>query len=373
MNVVNHESMLSHGRTRVAILVSACLVAAMVGGCSKPIDPQSSVPAVYQPLVFVAAAVGVGILITANHHKSSNNSGSVQPTPTTAAFVGTFPALIHPFDISLDFSTAGSGGVGALGTTATGYGFSEIGSPGPDNGYYFLPTGYKPVALAIDGNGNDWFVNGAGLVDMCTAATATPRICVPAVTFSDGLGSTGTRTIAADAGRVFIAQDNQAGTVSWAAWALNGTGKTTGSYTYTVASMYNADAAMATIGAIGIYTIFHKDGSSWKVALPTTSQDPYTFSPAPLAAGNMGSDGLGNNYGLLGSAGSGGYQIGHYVSTGNSSASPGTLVSSITIAFNGQSNTSVSPFYPPVTSLHTDDFYIFMLDSRGQLVLFTEF
>lgn len=361
-------------RACAAVLLGATIVAAVLAGCSKPIDPQSSVPAVYQPLVFVAAAIGVGIFITSQNHKHNQSSGgSPTPVPAAPTFVGTFPALVTPVDIALDFSTAGSGGVGALGTTASGYGFSEIGSPGSDNGVYALPTGYKPVALAIDGNGNDWFVNSTGLVNLCAAATSTPKTCSPSVTFVDGLPAAGTRTIAADSARVFIAQDNQSGTVSWAAYALNGTGRTTGSYTYSGASMYSMDAAQTTIGAIGIYTIFHKSGASFKVALPTSSQNPYNFSPAPLPNANMASDGLGNNYGTLGSPTTGNYLLGHYVSPGNSSAAPGTLLSTLLIANNGQSNATVTPFFPPVTSLHTDDTFVFMLDSRGQLVLFAVF
>jgi len=361
-------------RACAAILFSAVVMAMLLAGCSKPIDPQSSVPAVYQPLVFVAAAVGVGIWIASENHKHIQPSGgSATPMPAVPTFVGTFPALVRPVDISLDFSTAGSGGVGAVGTTASGFGYSEIGSPGANNGFYALPASYRPIAVAIDGDGNDWFVNSSGLVNQCPPATSTPKTCSPAVTFVDGLGTAGTRTIAADSARVFIAQDNQSGTVSWAAYALNGTGKTTGSYTYSGASMYTADAAQFTIGAIGVYTIFHKSGASFKVAIPTSSQNPYNFSPAPLPGANMASDGLGNNYGTLGSPTSGSYLLGHYVSPGNSAAAPGSLLSQLLIADNGQSNTTVTPFFPPVTSLHTDDTFVFMLDSRGQLVLFTVF
>ena len=61
------------------------------------------------------------------------------------------------------------------------------------------------------------------------------------------------------------------------------------------------------------------------------------------------------------------------MSPGNSSAAPGTLLSTLLIANNGQSNATVTPFFPPVTSLHTDDTFVFMLDSRGQLVLFAVF
>jgi hypothetical protein len=361
-----------HLRRRIATIMIALVAASGLAGCSKPIDPDSSVPTVYQPLVFVAAAVGVGILLTSHNHNSS--SGGSPPPPVTAPFfVGALGN--QPFDISLDLSTAGFGGVGALGKAGGGgrYGFLEVESPGPDNGSYALPTAYTPIAVAIDGDGNDWFVDSTGLVDKCPAPVSGVSTCTPLLSFNDGLGSSGIRTIAADTARVFIA-DDLSGTVTWAAYALDGSTRTTGSYTYSGLSMYSADAAVATQGAAAIYTIFHKDGTSWKVALPTASQNPYTFTPVPLAGQNMASDGLGDNYGFLGSP-SGSYQLGHYVSTGNAAAAPGTLVSSITIAFNGQTGHSPSGlgFTPPARSAHFDGTYILMLDSSGNLVVFTAF
>lgn len=361
-----------HLRRRVATITIALLAASSFAGCSKPIDPNSSIPAVYQPLVLVAAAVGVGILLTSHDHKSS--SGGNPPPPLTApVFVGALGN--QPFDLSLDLSTAGFGGVGALGKAGGGgrYGFLEVESPGPHNGSYALPTSYTPIAVAIDGDGNDWFVDSTGLVDKCPAPVSSVTTCTPLLSFSDGLGSSGVRTIAADTARVFIA-DDLSGTVNWAAYALDGTGKTTGAYTYTGLGIYNADAAVATLGAAAIYTIFHKDGTSWKVALPTSSKNPYTFTPVPLAGQNMASDGLGNNYGFLGSPASS-YQMGHYVSPGNAAAAPGSLVSTITIAFNGQTGLSPSGlgFTPPVRSAHFDGTFTLMLDSSGNLVVFNAF
>jgi hypothetical protein len=359
-------------RRRIAIVMIALLAASGLAGCTKPLDPNSDIPAVYQPLVFVVAAVGVGIILTAHNHNSAKG-GSAPPPVTAPLFVGALGN--QPFDLSLDLSTNGFGGVGALGKAGGGgrFGFIEIGSPGPDNGSYALPTGYKPIAVAIDGNGDDWFVDSTGLVDKCPAAVSGVTTCTPVLSFSDGLGSSGVRTIAADSARVFIA-DDLSGTVSWVAYALDGTGKTTGSYTYSGLGIYSADAAVATLGAAAIYTIFHKDGTSWKVALPTSSKNPYTFTPVPLASQNMASDGLGNNYGFIGSATTT-YQMGHYVSTGNAAAAPGTLVSTITIAFNGQTGLSPSglAFTPPVRSAHYNGTFIFMLDSSGNLVQFAAF
>ncbi|HEV2878865.1 MAG TPA: hypothetical protein VGW96_04710, partial [Candidatus Eremiobacteraceae bacterium] len=67
----------------------------------------------------------------------------------------------------------------------------------------------------------------------------------------------------------------------------------------------------------------------------------------------------------------GSYQFAHYVSPGNSSGPPGSLASTITIAFNGVA--SGSSFRPPVSSLHTDGIFIYMLDANGKLVLFSAF
>jgi len=363
---------------RIAAVIIAFFVASTFAGCSKPIDSQSSVPALYQPLVFVAVAVGAAVLIASHSHKRNNGGGGGGPPPpnlTAAVFVGPFsgPANYVPTDITIDFSSAGAGGIGSVGTSAGGtYSFAEIGSAGPNNGSYTLPSGYKPIAVAIDGNGNDWFVDAAGLVKRCPPPTLGVTTCVAALSFSDGLPASGTRTIAADTGRFFVAEDNLSGTVTWAAYAPDGTGRVTGSYNYNPGlSMYSADASMAILGSTGLYTIFHKDGTSWKIAIPSSSRNAYTFSPLPLPNANMASDGAGDNFGLLGSPVSGSYQMGHYASPGSSSGAPGALLSTITIAFNGVTNGNA--FRPPVSSLHTDGVFIFMLDANGNLVLFSFF
>jgi hypothetical protein len=363
---------------RIAAVIIACFVASTFAGCSKPIDTQSSVPAIYQPLVFLAVAVGAGILIASHSHKHKDAGGGGGPPPpnlTAAFFVGPFSGPINylPTDITLDFSSAGAGGIGSVGTSSgSSYSFAEIGSVGPDNGSYALPSAYKPIAVAIDGSGNDWFTDAAGLVKKCPAPTLAVTTCVATLSFSDGLPAAGTRTVAADAGRFFIAEDNLSGTVTWAAYALDGTGRVTGSYNYNPGlGMYSADASMAILSSTGLYTIFHKDGTSWRIAIPNSSRNAWTFSPVPLPNANMASDGAGDNYGLLGSPASGSYQIGHYASPPSSSAVAGALVSAITIAFNGGTNGNA--FRPPVSSLHTDGISIFMLDANGNLVVFTAF
>lgn len=359
----------------IAAALLACLVAASTPSCSKPIDPGSNVPAVYQPLVFILAAVGVGVGIAALTHHNNNHSGGgpVTPTLTTPAFVG---ALTNqPFDLALDPSVAGS--VGALGRSfgAGRYGFVESGSSSTNAGSYGLPSGYQPVGVAIDVSGNDWFVNSAGTVDKCPPPTTSITNCAPSLTFNDALG-TGTRSIAADSTHVFITKDNGSGMVTWAAFALDGTGRISGSYTYTGLSTYNQDAAVSVSSAISAtYEVFHKDGTSWTIPLPgPATKNSFTFGPVPLANGNVAYDGSALYYGLLGAASSGKYSIGRYAGlNAPTNQTPGALLSQSAIAFNGQSSLNAAPFFVPVTSIHTDDFFIYMLDSRGNLVLFTAF
>src|ERR1700737_4381835 len=175
---------------RIAAVIIACFVAATCVGCSKPSDPQSSVPAIYQPLVCVAVAVGAAVLIASHSHKNKDGGGGGGPPPPTltpAVFVGPIsgPTNYFPTDIAIDFSSAGAGGIGSVGTSAGGnYSFAEIGSAGPDNGSYTLPSSYKPIAVAIDGAGNDWFVDAGGLIKRCPPPTLGVTTCVAALSFS---------------------------------------------------------------------------------------------------------------------------------------------------------------------------------------------
>jgi hypothetical protein len=361
-------------RQRIAALAITVLIVANMAGCSQPMDPQSSVPANLQPLVFVVAAVAAGFIISANHHKDNSSSGSSTPTIITPVFVGQVGN--EPLDLALDQFV--SGNVGALGQNggAGSYGFTELGSSSTNVGSYALPSGYQPVSLTIDGVGNDWFDDTSGNVKQCTAPTSTPHVCAPAVTFNDGLGSGGIRALAADSGYLFIARDNQAGTVAWAAYLLNGTSRINGSYTYSGSGMYAQDAAVTVLGAaVSTYIVFHENGTSWTISLPgPATENPSTFNPVPLSAGNVAFDGSSLFYGLLGSATSGSYYIGKWVGPSSAYGSnPGSLISKIVIAYNGQSSTQAGAFKPPVRSLKTDGLDIYMLDSNGNLVLFNAF
>ncbi len=359
----------------MAAAAIALLLVSGFSGCSKPLDPNSNVPAYDQPLVLLLAAIGLGIGITALHHHNENHSGSSgTPTLTTPSFVGSLTN--QPFDLALDLSVAGS--VGALGTSGGGgnYGFTETGSSSTNAGSYTLPTGYHPVAVAIDGVGDDWFDDSAGNIDKCPPPTSTSGACTPLLTFSDALGSGGFRALVADSTHVFIAADNRSGTVKWAAFALDGTGGLNGSYTYSGNGIYSQDAAVAVSGtSAATYEVFHQDGTSWTIPLPgPASKNTFTFSPLPLAAANVAFDGASLFYGALGSATSGSYQIGRWVGPNNSlEKPPGALVSRITIAYNGQTSPRGAAFVVPVRALHTDGSFIYMLDARGKLVLFAAF
>jgi hypothetical protein len=353
----------------------ALIVMASVPGCSKPLDPNSSVPADLQPLVLIIAAVGVGIGLTALHHHNENHSSST-PTPTlaTPSFVGSVGN--QPFDLAIDPSVAGS--VGILGSNggAGMYGFTEEGSSATNAGSYTLPAGYQPVALTIDGVGNDWFDDSGGNVDECGPATSTPRTCAPILTFKDPLGTGGVRAMTADSTHVFIAHDNRSGTVNWAAYFLDGSNRVTGSYQYTGLGLYAKNAAAAVAAAaVGTYIVFHQDGTSWTIPLPgPASQNTSTFTPIPLGVGNIAFDGSSLFYGLLGSPTSAAYEIGRWVGPSTSFGSnPGTLAAKITIAFNGQTSTRAASFKLPVSALATDGSYIYMLDASGKLVLFSAF
>jgi hypothetical protein len=362
-------------RRCLGAIAIALVVTASVPGCSQPIDPNSSVPAALQPLVLIIAAVGVGIGITAlDHHNQNHSSSAPTPALATPSFVGSVGN--QPFDLAIDLSVPGS--VGILGSNggAGMYGFTEEGSSATNAGSYTLPAGYQPVVVTVDGVGNDWFDDSGGNVDECAPPTSTPRTCVPTLAFKDGLGSGGVRAMTADSTHIFIAYDNRSGTVNWAAYFLDGTNRVTGSYQYTGLGIYTKNAAVAEPAAVvGTYIIFHQDGTSWTVPLPgPASKNTSTFTPVPLGAGNVAFDGSSLFYGLLGSLTSGAYEIGRWVGPATAFGNnPGTLAAKITIGFNGQTSTRGAAFRLPVSALATDGSYIYMLDSSGNLVLFSAF
>lgn len=361
-------------RQRIAAIALVLLVVSSTLGCTKPIDPNSSVPAALQPIVFLIAAAGIGIGIAALDHHHSNSTSGTAPNITKPTFVGTIGN--SPFDLGTDPSVPGS--VGVLGTNGgpNMYGFTELGSSATNAGSYTLTAGYHPIGVAIDGAGNDWFDDGAGNVQSCAPPTSTPLTCSPVVSFNDGLGTGGVRAIAADSTHVFIVDDNGNKTVNWAAFGLDGTGRLSGSYNYTGMGIFAADATEAATGTVvATYLVFHQDGTSWTIPLPgPAALSTFTFKPVPLASANVGYDGTDLYFGVLGSPTTGSYQLGRYAAPGNTTGqNPGAIAAKITIAFNGQTSPNAAAFALPVHSLHTDGLTLYMLDAHGRLVLFNAF
>jgi hypothetical protein len=378
MNAARSQSaagLRSVGASRRALaLCLACLLAlSQAPGCSKPLDPQSSIPAAYQPLVFLLGAVGLGFGIAALTRHNGGHSPGPPVSLVSPVFVGSIG--VQSFDLALDPSVPGA--VGALNANhGPPYTYSEVSSSTTNAGSYTLPAGYQPQAVAVDGTGADWFVDVGGKLVKCPPPAPAISTCVPLVSMQDGLGTGGIRAIAADSLHVFVARDDQVSTVSWAAFALDGSSPVRGSYSYSGAGLYARDAAVSVAAAtVSTYVLFHKDGSSWTLPLPgPATRNPFVFTPAPSVAGNVASDGSTLFYGLLGTPSLGSYQIARYAG-GNPAGGqqPGSLVSRITIAFNGQTSPGGPPFAVPVSSLHTDGTYIYMLDANGNLVLFTAF
>lgn len=363
----------------LAVLVIVAIMAPSLTACSQPIDNGSTVPAQSQPFVALLALIGLGIGLTAWHHHNENHGGGGPPPVSVTAPQSVQSLGIGAFDMTLDLSAGGTGGAGAIGNQGAGgtYTFLETDSIGSDNGSYTLPLGYHPRAVAIDAAANDWFVDGVGNVDKCAAPASSVTACTPLLTFSDGLPTAGNRSIAADNTHVFIAEDNNAGTVSWAAFGLDGTGRIAGSYVYTGGlGMATQDAVSTTTGsaAISQFTIVHRDGSSWVITLGTsTTKNSFTLTPAPNSNANVATfDGV-NFYGLLGSPTTGSYQIGQWVGTGNTKGlTPGMLVNPpLTIASNGQVNTDAGVYSLPLNSVRSlDGSLVYTLDANGRLVIF---
>jgi hypothetical protein len=367
-------------RKCTAIVIIACMLAAGTVSCSQPIDTGSPVPPQSQPYVALLALLGVGVALTALHHhnvnRNNNGGGGAPPVSLTA------PQLVEglgiaAFDIALDLVNS-PGGVGALGTGgSTGrYTFIEVGSSGNNNGSYFLPSGFQPRAVAIDGSGDDWFLDPLGALRKCAPPAAGVTTCVPSVSLSDGLPASGVRNMAADSTHVLITQDTLSGTVNWAAFNLDGTGRISGSYTYTgSAGTMSADAVVATTGSLSIstYTIAHKDGSTYTLSLPGPAVvNPFKLTPPPQPNGVATLDGVSSFYGLVGSPSSGSYLLGHFAGIGTGSP-PGSLVGRLAIAFNGQTSPDRGFYSVPLSALRTDGSLLYALDPAGSLVIFNAF
>lgn len=364
----------------IAALVIACTLSLSLTSCSQPIDNGSRIPAQSQPLVALLALIGVGIgLVALHHHNVKNSGGGPGPGATITPPISVQGLGIGAIDIALDTTQPGS--TGALGKQGAGgrYVFSEVNTTTANAGSYTLPAGYQPFALAIDASGNDWFLDTTGAIKKCAPPTPTVTVCVPLVSIVDGLPLGGTRSIAADNFHIFIAQDNGNGTVTWATFALDGSAasRLTGTYSYgTGLGIFSKDAVQNTTNGFTVsqFTVMHLDGTSWVVALGTsTAKNPFTFSPRPIASGNVATFDNANFYGFLGSTTLGAYQFGHWVGVGSSLGIPGALVGSVTIASDGQINPNAGFFSLPLSALRQDGFALYALDPAGNLVIFRLF
>ncbi|HLW37699.1 MAG TPA: hypothetical protein VKR99_04670 [Candidatus Eremiobacteraceae bacterium] len=362
----------------VAALVIACTLSLSVTSCSQPIDTGSKIPAQSQPFVALLALIGLGIGLTALHHHNESHGGGGGP-PAVAAPASVQGLGIGAIDITLDPGQPGA--TGAVGTQGGGglYAFIEVNSSGGNFGSYTLPSGYQPNAVAIDASGNDWFLDSSGNVKKCAPPATSVTACTPLLSFTDGLPAAGVRSIGADNTHLFIAQDSGSGTVSWVAFALDGTGRNPGAYVYgSGLGVYNKDAVQTTTGGSSIsqFMVLHKDGSSYTVSLPgPATKNPFNLTPPPLKSANVATfDGI-NFYGFLGSPAAGAFQIGHYVGAGNTlGLTPGSLVNpTLTIAFDGRINPDRGVYGLPLSSLHTDGSLIEALDPAGNLVIFNAF
>jgi len=237
-------------RRTLALAVIVVTLSVNLGGCSTPVDTGSNIPAQSQPIVTVLALLGLGFAITAFHHHSETHPPSSQKVPQTPSSVILLrTSNASPIDLTLDPLQAGQFGALLAGTggSASVFDLGDI-VDGAVTSQFTLPTGYKPIAVAIDGGSTheEWFVNPSGLVDGCVLG---PTTCTPSpAPFSDTLAAGGTRYIAADSQHIFIARDDGSTTVTWAAFDFAATLVGTGSYTYTAGvgkALYPTDAVIA--------------------------------------------------------------------------------------------------------------------------------
>jgi hypothetical protein len=366
-------------RRMLALAVIAVTLCVNVGGCSTPVDTGSSIPAQSQPIYTVLALLGLGIAITAfHHHSEQHGSGSQKVPQTPISVIGLRASNASPIDLTLDPLQPGQFGALLAGTGGSAWLFDLADTTSNFvTEQYTLPAGYQPTAVAIDAGTThqEWFVNASGLVEGCALG---PSTCTPSpAPFSDTLATGGTRYIAADSQHVFIARDDGATTVTWAAFDFAANLIVTGSYTYTAGggkSLYAKDAVVANGSSISQYLLFHEDGTSHQIQLtapPTTSAGP-TLTPAADASGNptiVGTD----IFGYVGSPSNGFYSIARY-GAGTSDPLAYSIQALTLVAVNGVTNPQIGfPFSVPLANLHADSAGVYGLDPRGQAVTFNVF
>ncbi len=350
--------------------LAVCVICSMlflgVGGCSNQrIDPGSSIPPQSQTITAVLALIGLGIGLTALHHH--NQRGGSGPGVLLKS-----PVLTQQLSNPIDIATAPNGLVGVLqsGSTSSAAQYVALlaGAGAPNS--YSLPAGYQPTALAIDSAGDGWFVDTSGNVRECAPPTGAGGRCLLGVSLSDGLG-TGQRSIAVSNGWVLIALGNSTGNVSYVNFRTDGSQRTPGSYAGS-RPLYPSDAAGEQANSLGIATflLFHTDGTSFTITVPSTARkNAFVLTPPPLDAPAGTRDTNGNLlfFGTAGSVG-GDYRIDAYDVTTTGNIPTGARIS---IAAAGR---TAGQFAVPLRALHVaSDSQPVGLDPNGVLVIFPKF
>jgi hypothetical protein len=374
-------------RRLIAVALALSLLTSSLAGCSQPIDNGSTIPAQSQPIVALLALVAVGFGLAAWDRHNDTHHGGAGPTIIAPAQVIRPSQLLSGYraaDLSIDGFNSGVGVLELPTVSGTPARFLLI--VGSSFNDYALTTGYAPVAAAVDGNGNDWFVDSTGHVQGCNAALVGVTTCttnnpiIPVPTANDGLG-TGQRSIAADGFNLVIVRDGGAGKVNWFAFNLSSGATSTGSYQSTSTSgLFAADALASTPPATGTsgFAVFHTDGRSDLITLTPPANSPnFTFAPATLSApSNQVTDSFTSMFAFCATTGSqaGTYQLTRYENS--FAVGIGQLTTtSITIAVNGQTGDPANkPYVLPLTSVHVDTgLNVWALDSNGTNVDIVQF
>ena len=342
-----------------------------LAGCSQPIDQGSEAPPESQALLAIIgiAALVVGYVAFRHHNIARESSGGGGGPSATA------PAnVITLTNKGKDLTANVSGTVGVLESSGTSFRFEEVLTSGLGFSYT-LPSGFAPTAVAIDANGDEWFVDNTGLVKTCKAPSGITGTCTPisGITLSsDGLPG-GPRSITAD-NSFFVTSVYAGGKTQLKAFSI-ATGVQADAQSYAFGRpLYSADAVSPVAGSCGTsicqYLFFHQNGAEFlaTVGLPPAQQHG-TLSPAPLSAPGVGASSF---FGLIGSPTSGLYQIAQYT-PGTVTISPTTR---LTIANNGVANFLNGAFTLPLARLHVDtsnDSFALDSSTATKVVIFSSF
>lgn len=369
-------------RKVVALALALSLLGGSLAGCSQPIDTGSSIPPQSQPFVAVLALIALGIGITAYHHHSENQQHGGGPSSTITPPAAVFGVLFTGYRASALAVDSFDAAIGVLETpTVSGTAARFALLSGTSAAFYTLPSGYLPTAVAVDPNGNDWFVDATGHIQGCDSPATSVTTCtttgLTVATASDGLGS-GARSIAVDQFNVFDDVDAGGGSVKWFALNLSAGTPTTSSYQSTSHNgLYSAENVEATTTGASAFTIFHVDGTSDLVTVSPAAEAPnFTFIPVPLVAPSDVVQAVDLNAAFYATTGStsGTYRLTRYENL--SDTGTGSLTTTtITIANDGQTGApSSEPWSPPLTSIQADaNNNAWGIDAAGRIVQFGQF